>query len=86
MSLQSVPINVLEDYNMKSMTLEYRRECRQSNVLESLTSMKPKTTDGQEQDSSTQDLECTSLLRMEGDHAEIVRARSVWQFKQHQIV
>ncbi|KAL6587971.1 hypothetical protein OROMI_000949 [Orobanche minor] len=37
--LESVPINVLEDYNMKRMTLEYRRECRQSNFLESLTSM-----------------------------------------------
>ncbi|KAA8540666.1 hypothetical protein F0562_024415 [Nyssa sinensis] len=38
--LESVPINVLQDYNLTSMTLEYRRECQQSNVLESLTSMK----------------------------------------------
>ncbi|GFQ06646.1 palmitoyl-acyl carrier protein thioesterase chloroplastic [Phtheirospermum japonicum] len=73
--LESVPINVLEDYNMKRMTLEYRRECRQSNLLESLTSMKGKT--------GKEDLECTHLLRMKNDEAEIVRARSVWQFKQH---
>ncbi|KAL9170120.1 hypothetical protein ABFS82_04G123200 [Erythranthe guttata] len=71
--LESVPINVLEDYNMTSMTLEYRRECRQSNVLESLTTIKPRT--------KTNDLECTHLLRMEDDNAEIVRARSVWQVK-----
>ncbi|KAI3846726.1 hypothetical protein MKW92_002157 [Papaver armeniacum] len=35
----TVPINVLEDYNLTSMTLEFRRECRQSNLLESLTHM-----------------------------------------------
>ncbi|KAK6148058.1 hypothetical protein DH2020_018970 [Rehmannia glutinosa] len=83
--LESVPINVLEDYNMTRMTLEYRRECRQSNVLESLTSMKAETAD-QEEDmkfNETENLECTHLLRMEADQAEIVRARSVWQFKQH---
>ncbi|KAI3899188.1 hypothetical protein MKW92_048504 [Papaver armeniacum] len=37
--LESIPINVLEDYNLTSMTLEFRRECRQSNFLESLTHM-----------------------------------------------
>ncbi|KAI3959672.1 hypothetical protein MKW92_017804 [Papaver armeniacum] len=37
--LESVPINVLEDYNLISMTLEFRRECRQSNLLESSTHM-----------------------------------------------
>ncbi|KAL0355071.1 UNVERIFIED_CONTAM: Palmitoyl-acyl carrier protein thioesterase, chloroplastic [Sesamum radiatum] len=86
--LESVPINVLEDYNMTRLTLEYRRECRQSNVLESLTSMKAKT--GEEEDNQfteksagAEDLECTHLLRMEADQAEIVRARSVWQIKQH---
>ncbi|KAL3839115.1 hypothetical protein ACJIZ3_023706 [Penstemon smallii] len=98
--LESVPINVLADYNLTSMTLEYRRECRQSNVLESLTSMKPNKTADIEQNKDknnapqfaednscrSEDLECTHLLRMEGDHAEIVRARSVWQYKQHQII
>ncbi|KAL1541806.1 palmitoyl-acyl carrier protein thioesterase, chloroplastic-like [Salvia divinorum] len=73
--LESVPINVLEDYNMTSMTLEYRRECRQSNLLESLTTIKVNGED-------TQMLECTHLLRMEEDKADIVRARSVWQLKQ----
>ncbi|KAL0342307.1 UNVERIFIED_CONTAM: Palmitoyl-acyl carrier protein thioesterase, chloroplastic [Sesamum calycinum] len=86
--LESVPINVLEDYNMTRLTLEYRRECRQSNVLESLTSMKAKTGDEEDKQftegsAGAEDLECTHLLRMEADQAEIVRARSVWQIKQH---
>ncbi|XP_075512630.1 palmitoyl-acyl carrier protein thioesterase, chloroplastic-like [Primulina tabacum] len=80
--LESVPIKILEDYNLTSMILEYRRECRQSNVLESLTSMKPRTCEGNgEIAKEICDLECTHLLRMEDDHAEIVRARSVWHLK-----
>mgnify|MGYP004711029589 CR=1 FL=1 len=90
--LQSVPINILEDYNLTSMTLEYRRECTQSNVLESLTSMKPDGKDDQEGSSKLvvkndkKGWECTHLLRMEADQAEIVRARSVWQYKQHRLI
>ncbi|KAL6535015.1 hypothetical protein OROMI_026389 [Orobanche minor] len=85
--LESVPINVLEDYNMKRMTLEYRRECRQSNLLEFLTSMKAEKDEAEDEEdrifSSKEDLECRHLLRMEADQVEIVRARSVWRIKQH---
>lgn len=83
--VQSMPVNVLEDYKMKNITLEYRRECRQSNVLESLTSMKPITKQQleEEEEEDAQHLECTSLLRMEGSHADIVRARSLWHSKKH---
>ncbi|THG23924.1 palmitoyl-acyl carrier protein thioesterase, chloroplastic-like [Camellia sinensis] len=82
--LESVPIDVLEDYNLTSMTLEYRRECRQSTVLESLTTMKPKIAESKNCaiDSNRDELESTHLLRMQADKAEIVRARSVWQSKQ----
>ncbi|KAF2311495.1 hypothetical protein GH714_024335 [Hevea brasiliensis] len=77
--LESVPINVLEDYNLTSMTMEYRRECRQSNLLESLTS----TTEDLNNNSCNRqaDLEYTHLLRMQNDKAEIVRARTEWQSK-----
>ncbi|XP_050221328.1 palmitoyl-acyl carrier protein thioesterase, chloroplastic-like [Mercurialis annua] len=74
--LESVPTNVLEDYNMRSMTLEYRRECRQSNLLESLT----RTTEDSDNNRKT-DLKYTHLLRMQADKAEIVRARTEWQSK-----
>ncbi|XP_075500468.1 palmitoyl-acyl carrier protein thioesterase, chloroplastic-like [Primulina tabacum] len=81
--LESVPIKILENYNLTSMILEYRRECRQSNVLESLTSMKPRTCEENNGEIASEncDLECTHLLRMGDDRAEIVRARSVWNFK-----
>ncbi|GAV82246.1 Acyl-ACP_TE domain-containing protein [Cephalotus follicularis] len=81
--LESVPIHVLEDYNLTSMTLEYRRECRQSNLLESLTSTPERLTQDSNKDSNNRqaDLEYTHLLRMQADKAEIVRARSEWQSK-----
>ncbi|XP_021775827.1 palmitoyl-acyl carrier protein thioesterase, chloroplastic-like [Chenopodium quinoa] len=72
--LESVPLNVLQDYDMTSMTLEYRRECRQANVLESLTTMK----NGDSFTTITKDIESTHLLRMQDDRAEIVRARTKW--------
>lgn len=80
--------NVLEDYEMKNITLEYRRECRQSNVLESLTSInKPYALTNnnitQNEDEDDDQIECTSLLRMETTHAEIVRATSLWHLKKH---
>lgn len=92
--LQSVPIHVLEDYNMTSMTLEYRRECRQSNLLESLTSTTASVTEDSNNNNKNKnshnhnssnnrkaDLEYTHLLRMQADKAEIIRARSEWQSK-----
>lgn len=85
--LQSVPMHVLEDYDLSSLTLEYRRECRQSNMLDSLTSMKTLSSDQNNSSTSSESIEtseklqCTHLLRMETDHAEIVRARSTWQPK-----
>ncbi|CAO2818175.1 unnamed protein product [Amaranthus hypochondriacus] len=68
--LESVPLKVLQDYDMTSMTLEYRRECRQSNILESLTSM--------ENTPNCSNIENTHLLRMQDNKQEIVRARTKW--------
>ncbi|KAJ4961084.1 hypothetical protein NE237_020994 [Protea cynaroides] len=82
--MESVPLNVLEDYNLRSMTLEYRRECRQSHLLESLTTMNVSVAeDSVTVNTSThrRDLESTHLLRMQQDKAEIVRARAEWQIK-----
>ncbi|KAJ6410447.1 hypothetical protein OIU84_007236 [Salix udensis] len=77
--LESVPMHVLEHYNLTSMTLEYRRECRQSSLLESLTS----TSEDSNSSSSNRkaDMEYTHLLRMQADKAEIVRARTDWKSK-----
>lgn len=76
-------MNVLEDYNLTSMTLEYRRECRQSHLLESLTKMKEADVETNlvSASSSRADLGSTHLLRMQEDKAEIIRARAEWQSK-----
>lgn len=74
--MQSVPLEVLEKYNMGSITLEYRRECRQSDMLDSLTSMKTRL--HEEHINHTTPNACTHLLRMQDDKAEIVRARTMW--------
>lgn len=83
--LESVPINVLGAYSLTSMTLEYRRECRQSNLLESLTSTTASIgdydTDPHHKTGRCPDLEYTHLLRMQADKAEIVRARTEWHSK-----
>ncbi|GMN56597.1 hypothetical protein TIFTF001_025702 [Ficus carica] len=80
--LESVPMNVLEDYDLTSMTLEYRRECRQSNLLESLTSPTPNAAASENLNKHRPDLEYTHMLRMQADKAEIVRARTEWHSKQ----
>ncbi|KAK9926604.1 hypothetical protein M0R45_023824 [Rubus argutus] len=80
--LESVPLNVLEEYDMTSMTLEYRRECRQSNLLESLTSTTASLAHCNNSINRRPDLEYTHLLRMQADKAEIVRARTEWHGKQ----
>ncbi|XWS37093.1 hypothetical protein CRYUN_Cryun19dG0013200 [Craigia yunnanensis] len=82
--LESVLMDVLEDYNLTSMTLEYRRECLQFNLLESLTSSTENVTEDSNNNSNNRkaDLEYTHLLRMQDDKAEIVRARTEWQSKE----
>ncbi|KAG9445899.1 hypothetical protein H6P81_012027 [Aristolochia fimbriata] len=84
--LESVPMYVLEHYNLTRMELEYRRECRQSQLLESLTSMKAAHNEAylENKNSSTANLGSTHLLRMQKDKAEIVRARAEWQSKAKQ--
>ncbi|XP_024174413.1 palmitoyl-acyl carrier protein thioesterase, chloroplastic [Rosa chinensis] len=87
--LESVPLKVLKEYDMTSMTLEFRRECRQSNLLESLTSTTASLAHEHHCNNSNNnsinrrpDLQYTHLLRMQADKAEIVRARTEWHGKQ----
>jgi len=83
--LQSVPIEVLEHYNMTSMTLEYRRECTQSNIVESMTSPTERVFESNNNSKNRKpDLQYTHLLRLQHDKADVVRARTEWNFKQNQ--
>ncbi|TKY73672.1 Palmitoyl-acyl carrier protein thioesterase [Spatholobus suberectus] len=83
--LESVPIEVLEDYNMTSMTLEYRRECTQSNLLESMTCPTARVIESNNNSKNRKpNLQYTHLLRLQHDKADVVRARTEWNFKQKQ--
>lgn len=81
--LQSVPIEVLEHYNMTSMTLEFRRECTQSNLLESMTCPTARVMESNNNSKNRKpELQYTHLLRLQQDKADVVRARTEWNFKQ----
>lgn len=84
--LESVPIKVLEDYNMTSLTLEFRRECTQSNTLESLTCPTERVIGESDNNSVNRkpDQQYTHLLRLQDDQKDVVRARSEWNLKQNQ--
>ncbi|CAN6171705.1 unnamed protein product [Urochloa humidicola] len=87
--LESVPLEVLEDYHLTSITLDYRRECRQTQLLESLTSMTASSPVNAElpavpaSSRCSSDLRSTHLIRQQDDRAEIVRARAEWRCKDH---
>ncbi|NP_001289910.1 PREDICTED: palmitoyl-acyl carrier protein thioesterase, chloroplastic isoform X1 [Camelina sativa] len=75
--LESAPVGIMERQKLKSMTLEYRRECGRDSVLQSLTAvagcdMGNLATAG--------DVECQHLLRLQ-DGAEVVRGRTEWSSK-----
>ncbi|RZS11299.1 hypothetical protein BHM03_00042615 [Ensete ventricosum] len=73
--LQSAPITILEDHQLASMTLEYRRECGRDSVLQSLTAIST-SPDG----IPSNGIECQHLLQLECG-AEIVRGRTEWRPK-----
>ncbi|KAE9604256.1 putative oleoyl-[acyl-carrier-protein] hydrolase [Lupinus albus] len=83
--LETIPIEVLEDFNMTSMTLEFRRECRQSNLLESITIPTTRLI-GESNNSINRKphLQYTHMLRLQHDRSDVVRARTEWHFKQNQ--
>uniref|UniRef100_A0A151QUF4 Acyl-[acyl-carrier-protein] hydrolase n=2 Tax=Cajanus cajan TaxID=3821 RepID=A0A151QUF4_CAJCA len=82
--LESVPREVLEIYKMTSITLEFRRECRHSDVLESLSSPSSRVVGDANNNNRKADLEYIHLLRLQDSKAELVRARTEWLHKQNQ--
>lgn len=54
--VQSIPCEILDGHELASMTLEYRRECGQSDTVQSMTSPDP----------STSDSECAGRLETNG--------------------
>jgi len=54
--MESIPCEILDGHELASMTLEYRRECGQSDTVQSMTSPDP----------STSDSECAGRLETNG--------------------
>ncbi|XP_027359893.1 palmitoyl-acyl carrier protein thioesterase, chloroplastic-like [Abrus precatorius] len=83
--LESVPREVLDDYDITSMTLEFRRECTQSSVLESMTSPSCNVISDSNNSSVERkhDLQYTHLLRLQDNKAELVRGRTKWRLRQN---
>ena len=84
-TFSSVPREVLEDYKLTSMTLEFRRECTQSDLLESMSSSSSSNVVGASNNNSVNtkpNLQYIHLLRLQDNKAELVRARTEWLLKQ----
>ncbi|KAG0609216.1 hypothetical protein M758_8G167200 [Ceratodon purpureus] len=45
--MESVPPAIMDGYELASMSLEYRRECGQSDMVQSMTSLEPSTSDAE---------------------------------------
>lgn len=74
--LESVPPSFLDARELRSMTLEYRKECGRDSVLKSLTAMSGDSGGGLPQDV----VECNHLLQLE-EGPEVVRGRTTWRRK-----
>ncbi|WOH01575.1 hypothetical protein DCAR_0520959 [Daucus carota subsp. sativus] len=75
--LQSAPQQVMKSHELESMTLEYKKECKWDNVLDSLTSVLQEGMDGF---ASCGEVECQHLLRLK-DGADIMKGRTKWRPK-----
>ncbi|KAL4571548.1 hypothetical protein LXL04_018309 [Taraxacum kok-saghyz] len=75
--LESAPQQVVEKYELASITLEYRRECRKDSELKSLTSVLG--------DSGSGHVDCQHVLLFQGGGGggggEIVKGRTGWRKK-----
>ncbi|KAI3771560.1 hypothetical protein L6452_02725 [Arctium lappa] len=79
--LESAPQEVVEKYELASLTLEYRRECRKDSVLKSLTSVLG-SNGGGIADSNSNHVDCQHVLLFEsGGEGEIVKGRTAWRPK-----
>lgn len=88
-----MPQEIIDNYELQSITLDYRRECQQSDIVDSLTSVEPvdeaeavsklQGTNGSPAETEEdEDLpQFLHLLRRSGDGVEINRGRTEWRKK-----
>lgn len=87
-----MPQEVIDTHELRSITLDYRRECQRGDVVDSLTSPEPmedtaavsdlKGTNGSATTKDGQEsCQFLHLLRLSGDGLEINRGRTDWRKK-----
>ncbi|KAK9282414.1 hypothetical protein L1049_005331 [Liquidambar formosana] len=90
--LESMPQEIIDTHELQTITLDYRRECQQDDVVDSLTSLEQINdieaiselhgTNGSPTTKNTQDCcQFLHLLRLSGDGLEINRGRTEWRKK-----
>ncbi|CAL1412092.1 unnamed protein product [Linum trigynum] len=82
--LESMPQEVIDTHELQTITLDYRRECQQDDVVDSLTSVEPVDgkTNGSALSPAEGSLNFLHLLRLAGEQGlEINRGRTEWRKK-----
>ncbi|XP_062024489.1 oleoyl-acyl carrier protein thioesterase 1, chloroplastic-like [Rosa rugosa] len=89
--LESMPQEVIDSHELQTITLDYRRECQQDDIVDSLTNVENvenaevslKGTNGSPAATENQNdyRQFLHLLRISGDGSEINRGRTVWRKK-----
>ncbi|KAJ0113199.1 hypothetical protein Patl1_01564 [Pistacia atlantica] len=90
--LESMPQDVIDSHELQTITLDYRRECQQDDIVDSLTSpeliedsdavSKIQGTNGSPAKGDKEDYrQFLHLLRLSGDGSEINRGRTEWRKK-----
>ncbi|KAI3749652.1 hypothetical protein L2E82_20268 [Cichorium intybus] len=87
-ALESIPHEIIDTHELQAITLDYRRECQQDDIVDSLTSHEPLDEEVTESNGSVssekngQDLNrFLHLLRQSGTGLEINRCRTEWRKK-----
>ncbi|XP_042018452.1 oleoyl-acyl carrier protein thioesterase 1, chloroplastic-like [Salvia splendens] len=90
--LESMPQEIIDSHELQTITLDYRRECQQDDVVDSLTSSEPAIGDmvsghrtngtpvAAARDENDR-LQFLHLLRLSNDGSEINRGRTEWRKK-----
>ncbi|KAK4376196.1 hypothetical protein RND71_006873 [Anisodus tanguticus] len=83
--LESMPQEIIDTHELQTITLDYRRECQQDDVVDSLTSVEPIEDVGANGSAATApkdvDKSFLHLLRLSSDGLEINRCRTEWRKK-----
>lgn len=86
---QSMPQDIIDTHELQTITLDYRRECQQDDIVDSLTSPEsdydteqvPKLKGTNGSTAATDQRQFLHLLRLASDGSEINRGRTEWRKK-----